>query len=409
MSSWRIWRASHERDTELVDLILDWALLFYYRARLLDFRELLDRHQDSMERLDDDSKRMWWLIWRGHTAGFTLDQADNVAHLDRAVEIAQRIGDETGYAYARTWQVWGHFVAGRPRDAIEAAKSIEEWAIANREVDPYPFFKSQCVLGFALSFSGQFAGVEGMCTDVIEFGHKVGNNRCIAFGIQALAMLQVSLGNYGRSMSLAEEASSTAKDPMYRDTAKLTLIAAASLAGDLETVRAAVTYLRDIVATGVQLPSPLFVDIGEAFVVMGDGDLIEGMALLERSIEVASEASRGWEWLYGRSVKTVFLARLASGEFGGDWKTMLRNPRLAALMRRAKSSAGHELAALRDDAHARGFEMIAGICDVEEAKLLLSQGKPDQARLLLQRSLDLFAQTTDSEGSRVVVELLART
>ncbi len=215
---------SLERDTELVDLILDWALLFYYRARLLDLRELLDRHQDSMERLDDDSKRMWWLIWRGHTAGFTLDQADNVAHLDRAVEIAQRIGDETGYAYARTWQVWGHFVAGRPRDAIEAAKSIEEWVIANREVDPYPFFKSQCVLGFALSFSGQFAGVEGMCTDVIEFGHKVGNNRCIAFGIQALAMLHVSLGNFAKSMALAKEASTTAKDPMYRDTAQITLI-----------------------------------------------------------------------------------------------------------------------------------------------------------------------------------------
>lgn len=187
-----------------------------------------------------------------------------------------------------------------------------------------------------------------MCADVIEFGHKVGNNRCISFGIQALA----------------EEASSTAKDPNYRDTAKLTLIAAASLSGDLETVRAAVADLRDTVASGVQLPAPLFVDIGEALVMMGDGKLSEGMAFLERTIELASEASRDWEWLYGRSVKAVFLARIATGEIAGDWKTLVRNPRFVPYLRTARSSAGPELAALRDDAQVRGIEMIANVCDV---------------------------------------------
>jgi predicted ATPase/class 3 adenylate cyclase len=396
------------RDSALVDLILDWAQLFYYRARLLDLDELLDRHQDCVERLDDDTKRMWWLIWRGHAAGFKLDQADNIAHLDQAIEIARRIGDDTGYAYARTWQVWGHFVAGRPLEAIEAAGSIQEWVTANRETDPYPYFKSTCTMVFALTFSGQFEDIERICADVVDFGHKVGNNRCIAFGMQALGMSQFGLGNYERAIALAREASTTAKDPMYRDTAKLTLILTAVLSGDLERARVAIAELRAAVESGIQLPSPLFVDIGEASVMMGDGRLSEGMALLERTIEVASKASRVWEWMTARSVKAIVLARIASGEMTGDLKTLLRNPRFVSYLRRARSGAGPDLSAIREEAHARALEVTANICDIEQAKLLLSQGESDQARVLLERSLAFSDRSKEKEGADRVRELLAR-
>ncbi|HEY6635378.1 MAG TPA: adenylate/guanylate cyclase domain-containing protein, partial [Acidimicrobiia bacterium] len=74
------------RDSELVDLILDWALLFYYQGFLLDLDEMLDRHQDAVDRLHDDTRRVWWLIWRGHAAGYKLDQTDNMKHLDEAIE-----------------------------------------------------------------------------------------------------------------------------------------------------------------------------------------------------------------------------------------------------------------------------------------------------------------------------------
>ena len=397
------------RDRALVDLILDWAHLFYYRARLVDLGDLLDAHQDSVQRLDDETKRMWWLIWRGHADGCKLDQAGNVVHLDQAIEIALRIGNETGYVYARTWQVWAHFVAGRPREAIEAARSIEKWVVDHRDVDPYPFFKSRCILVFALSYAGQVEGVESMCADLVEFGHKVGNNRCIAFGLQALAMMHLTLGNYQRATALAGEASSTAKDPMYRDTAQLTAIGAATLSGDFETARASVAHLRAVTASGIQLPAPIFADFGESLVMLTDGELSEGMALLEKSIELAADTSRGWEWIYGRSVKAVVMARIASGEMTGDFKSLLRNPRFVSYLRKARMNAGSELSALRDDALARGLDMIANICDVEQAKLLMSRGENTEARLLLERSLAFSDRSQESEGANRVRELLART
>lgn len=397
-----------ERDRALIELILDWALVFYYRARLVDLDDLLDQHQDAVDRLDDDNLRLWWLVWRGHAAGFKLDQTHNMTHLDEAIVIAERIGDETGYAYARTWQVWGKFVTGRPLEAIEAADSITDWVIANRETDPYPFFKSRCTAVFALAFSGRVEHVQDVCDDVIEFGRRVGNNRCVAFGYQALAMMHLALGNYQRGIELASQASDIAKDPIYRDTSRLTVVAGASLKGDVDLARSAVGYLRTAETAGVQLPTPLFVDLGEALVKMGDGDFAGGVVLLDRTIETAESSARNWEWLFGRTIKTVTMARISTGEVKGDLKTLARNPRLMSSLRRASKNAQSELSALRQDAQATGMQVIANICDIEEAKLHIAEGESARARVLLERARTFVDRSDETEGLRRVEMLLAQ-
>lgn len=399
--------AESEKDQALVDLILDWAMLFYYRARLLDLDELLDRHQDAVDGLGDDTRRMWWLVWRGHADGFKLDQTHNMAHLDEAVEIAERIGDETGYAYARTWQVWGNFVAGRPKEAIEAAESIEDWVIAHRDADPYPFFKSRCTAVFALAFTGRVEKSEEVCADVIEFGHKVGNNRCVAFGEQALAMVHLTLGNYAKAIALAEEASTIAKDPIYRDTSHLTIVAGASIAGDIDRTRQAVEYLRAVQEAGIQLPAPLFVDLGDALVTMADGDLAAGTELLQRTIATASDSSRNWEWLYGRAIQSMMVARVATGEIQVDLGRV-RPRRLGSQLRKAAKQVESDLSRVRDDARAAGLEVVANVCDLELAKLLIAQGQPERARPLLEKARQNADQTAEKEGVQRVDDLLAR-
>jgi class 3 adenylate cyclase/tetratricopeptide (TPR) repeat protein len=397
-----------ERDRALIELILDWALVFYYRARLVDLGDLLDQHQEAVDRLDDDELRMWWLVWRGHAAGFNLDQTHVLAYLDEAIVIAERIGDDAGYAYARTWQVWGRFVTGRPLEAIEAAESIGEWVIANRETDPYPFFKSRCTAVFALAFSGRVEHIQAICDDVIEFGHRAGNNRCVAFGLQALGLMHMALGNYERAIELATQAADIAKDPIYRDTSRLTVVAAASLNGDVELARRTVGYLRSAQAAGVQLPTPLFVDLGEALVKMGDGDIAGGVVLLDRTIETAESSSRNWEWLFGRVIKAVTLARISTGEVKADLKTLARNPRLMSSLRRASRKVESELSGLREDAQATGMEVVANICDIEEAKLHMARGESARARALLERARTFVDRSDETEGLRRVKMLLAQ-
>jgi class 3 adenylate cyclase/tetratricopeptide (TPR) repeat protein len=399
--------AGNDHDAALIDLILDWAILFYYQARMYDLAEILDRHQQVVERLGDETRRMWWLIWRGHVAGFEMDQADTMAPLEEAVAIAERIGDDTGYAYARTWQVWAHFIAGRPQEAIEAAESIEQWVALNRDVDPYPFFKSRCTGVFAMAYAGRFDGVEDICADVVDFGHRVGNNRCVAYGLQALAMFHVGLGNYETAGTLAREAFAVAKDPIYRDTAQLTSFAAASLGGDMDKVFDAITYLRGVFDTGVQLPPTLIAQHGEAVLMMVDGDLSNGMSSLDRLNVLATESGRIWEWLWGRMTKAIVQTRIATGEIKGSLTTLLRHPGAIAHVRKAGREADVELSAIRDDALALGYVVFANICDVEQAKLYISKGRPEEARPLLERALVFSDRSSQREGADRIRGLMA--
>jgi class 3 adenylate cyclase len=397
------------RDEALVDLILDWAVLFYYRGRLLDLDELLGRHQDTVDGLGDDTRRMWWLAWRGHADSFKLHIDDGMAQLEEARTIAERIGDATGYAYVRTWQVWTHFVVGRPAMAIEAAESIEEWVIAHRDVDPYPFFKSRCSAAFALAFSGRVGHIEEICSDVIEFGHRVGNNRCVAFGKQALAMMHTTMGNYVRGIALAEEAAGVAKDPIYRDTSHLTVVAAALLAGDLDTVQVGVDHLRAAVDDGVQLPNPLVVGLGDGVVRLGRGDLGGGMNLIDKALDTAQTSSRTWEWLLARTIRTVVVTRVATGEVKAPAKSLARSPRVMLRLRQEGRHAESALRALREEALATDFSAVANVCDLEQAKLLLARGQREHARPLLERAHAYSNRSAEREGPKRVEDLLAKT
>lgn len=64
---------------------------------------------------------------------------------------------------------------------------------------------------------------------------------------------------------------------------------------------------------------------------------------------------------------------------------------------------------IRDDARAAGIEVVANVCDLELAKLLIARGQPERARPLLEKARQIADQTLEKEGVRRIDALLART
>jgi class 3 adenylate cyclase/tetratricopeptide (TPR) repeat protein len=398
-----------DRDRALVDLILDWAVLFYYQAHLLALGTLLEEHQDVVDRLDDPKRRMWWHIWKGHAAGSAFDQTENLRDLEEALKIAESLDDKAGIAYARTWMIWARFITGDVRGALREATSIDEWVTATRREDPYPYFKSRVASVYAACVAGRIENVRDTCEKVIAFGHEVGNNRCIAFGYQGLAFLETMLGNYQAGIDLAGKAASTAKDPIYRDTAYLGLSAAGALAGDLVVVVQAAAHLRQVIAEGTDLTAPVFATLANGTSMMAEGHLTESIELLIRARDEAKAASRVWEWLYADIYIGVTFARIATGEVSADLRTLARNPRFLPHLRRAGKEANTHLREALEESRRLEFYGVAHAVEVELAKLLLHNGEKDEARQLLQSALEFVSPCGDGEGKKRIEELLDRT
>lgn len=399
---------SPELDRALVDLILAWAQLFYYQARFLHLGELLDRHQEVADRLDD-GRRMWWLIWKGHAAAVETDQSDNLGELEEGLEMAEEIEDEDGVIYAKTWMIWSHFVRGQLDQAIAIADALEERVRANRYNDPYPYFKALMVGVYARTSSGRLDGVRELCEEVIAFGHEVGNNRSIAFGHQGLAFLAVGLGNYRQSIEQGTEAAGIAKDPIYRDTSWLGVTAAASLMGERETARDGVDHLRRVEAEGIDLTAPLFVPSAEGVCLLMEGNLTEGMDLLLRTRDEAKQASRIWEWIFVEVNLGAVMARIVTGEAGGRIMDLARNPRFIPHFRRARKQALAQLERTLEDARRLGFDGLAPMIEVELAKLLIHRGDLAGARTNLNSALEAVAPFGEGEGTKRIRVLLSQT
>lgn len=397
-----------KRDRAIVDLLLDWALLFYYQAHLDDLGDLLDLHQGSVDRLNDDTKRMWWLVWRGYAASSYLDLSDNLSYLDEALEIARSIGSEAGVAYARTWMIWSHFITGDVERALAHHRDIDPWVTANRRVDPYPYFKSRITSVYAASMAGRAEHVEEMCREVIAFGEEVGNNRCVAFGYQGLAFHNILIGNYRDSIGYGRRAAAIAKDPIYRDTAYLALSAAGTLAGDDETVLEADRHITAAVERDINLTTPLFVSSSRAAALAIRGRLTEGIEMLLDTSERAVRASRAWEGIFAEFFIGITYARIITGELRADLKTLARNPGFIPYLRRARKQAEPRLRDTLEKVQDVGYMGAAHLIEVELAKLLIHRGEVGEARQLLESALGYTSRYGEGEGTTRIRNLLSR-
>ncbi len=396
-----------EADRALVETILDWALLFYYQARLLTLGELLEHHQEVVDRLGDETLRMWWLIWRGHVAGFELDQADNLRHLNEALEIAERINHEAGIAYAKTWMIWAYFMTGQPNKAIEAADDIKDWVFAHRDEDAYPYLKSRGTLAYVMASAGRPDDVHAMSEELIAFGQSAGNNRCIAYGYQGIAFADALALCFSSGQETARRAREIAKDPIYSETANLTVAAAAVLIGDGAAAREAADQLRAAMEAGIDLPAPLFVALAEGAAMMSEGDLSAGMRQLFDTLDAAKANSRIWEYLFAQVYIGTTLARIATGEATKDMAGLARNPGFVKYLLRAKRDGRKLLEEAGDRSTAYGYNGLKRISDLELAKLLIHTGERAEAKQLLESILATLPDSGSTEGRERVEQLLA--
>jgi tetratricopeptide (TPR) repeat protein len=394
-------------DRALIETILDWSILFYYRAILPELDDVLDRHQDAMERLDDERLRMWWLIWRGHARAFLLDHRDVLDYLERALAIANDLDDQTAVAYIETWRGWAYSLQGRIAEAIASADSIIPSITEHREHDPYPYLKTVAQKALTIGRSGRYEEADELCAELISFGERVGNTRCQSMGYQMLASRQVAAMSIDESAASADKAIAVAIDPVYRDSARMVRGLSASAAGDERALEQVAHDLRSAQDAGVRLVMPLVVELLGSLVDLRSTD---PAAAFDRLLAIPAEArlyQRDLEAFFAELNTAVLFGRIATGEAKAGWKSLLSSPRLLKYVRVAKREARGRFERLIDEADDKGYAGFLPLIRFEFAKLLIASAASDDARRQLEVALDQVAPLGETEGATRIAELLA--
>ncbi len=96
---------SIEEKKLIIDLILEWALVFYYRADAKGWKSLFSSHKELAESIDDQERLSMFYAWHGFVfLGEDNKKAMNL--LQKALEIGENLRNQKTIGYACTWLTW---------------------------------------------------------------------------------------------------------------------------------------------------------------------------------------------------------------------------------------------------------------------------------------------------------------
>jgi predicted ATPase len=397
-----------ERDHDLLELIVEWSLLHYYTADIPAMNRLMKEHANLLERVPDPELRGMWLAWQCFVGYSVVRLEQSVAAADRAIAIGEQCGSVRVLAYAYTQRAWALYIAGRNHDA--AASAEEALALVDRLPDErdarYVRLKAGCGAALGRLGSGDLIKSRALAHELMDFASASGSARALTFAHLASAFIAYLTGDDERGIREAERGRDAARDPFYGSMMDGYLGLFLAGAGRYEAARAMIEPAlrfaedREITVIALQL------QLSEALVLLGEGELSRGMDQLESVKGRAGELDAAHGELAGVNEAVVY-ARIATGEAKGSIGAMVRNPGFViGRARKASQTARDALTTLSEELPP-DLEGLRFTIEFEFAKLLVKRKERDEARRHLEKAVAFLQPLGDTIGMRDAQDLLA--
>ena len=128
-------------DALLIELLIKWSLVYYYRGTIREQINLLSTHKDLAESLGDSVKQAMFYAWYGFALSIREKFKDSYEYLCKALEIGEETEDQQVIGYACTWLTWSCADLGALDEAIRYGERAQE-ICKHIPSNHYLYFKS---------------------------------------------------------------------------------------------------------------------------------------------------------------------------------------------------------------------------------------------------------------------------
>jgi class 3 adenylate cyclase/tetratricopeptide (TPR) repeat protein len=270
---------SLEEKKLLVDLIIKWALIFYYRCEAEDWRELFSFHLHLAESIDDPERLAMCYAWLGFgCVGF--DNKKSIKLLHRALEIGEELNNQKIIGYACTWLTWTCSDLGLFDEAVQhGMRAIKISKIV--ESDHYLFFKAVGGLSLAYWQKGEPKRVFKIGNELLDHGKKYAHIRSQTMGHIALGGAHISIGNQSMGIKCLQKAYEVSADIMYDTCAKIWLSMGYLLNNQIEEAEAhmkeSLKFCNEVRFSWAGMPGQLFYGV----ILIAKGNMRQGFTMIQ--------------------------------------------------------------------------------------------------------------------------------
>jgi tetratricopeptide (TPR) repeat protein len=376
----------------LIDVLIKWCLVYYYRGDFKGMLDLLMAHLELAESLDDRARLGMFYTVLGF--GFYGIGKPTHAHsfLSKALTIGEEIENQPVIGYACTWLAWTCAELGLLEDAIKFGERAHETARAIG-ADHYLYFKSLAAIAHNHLFRGEGKKSFEIAADLLDYGKRHSDVRCLTVGHICMGYGHFAAGDFESALQCFKNAAEVSADPLYSQWSRLFLGGSYVLEGQFQEGEEA---LQDVVQFCQDLSCHLLQPFACACLGVSwiaKGQMSKGLKMIEDVLQTLVENDRKClcclvEYILGK----VFLGMVeGAGPIGFSTMTknigfFVRNLPFASKRAEAHFNKAIEVA---DQVGCRG---VMGMAHLGLGLLHQAKGRKDKARKCLCTAIEVFEQ-----------------
>jgi class 3 adenylate cyclase/tetratricopeptide (TPR) repeat protein len=228
----------------LIDVLIKWSLVFYYRGDFKSATKLLTSHERLAESLNDNYRLGMFYGWLGMTMWAREKFRDSYQYLNKALEIGEKINDNEIIGYACTWLTWTYAELGMFAEAKIAGKRAQEIA-RSLASDHYLYLKSLSGIGYIYWLKGEGRKSIEAGRKLVDFGLKHSSIRSQVIGHYIKGLGYFSKGDLPAAIDCFKMASQVSGDLYYFHIPRLLLGMSYTLTGRLQEAEAILREVAD--------------------------------------------------------------------------------------------------------------------------------------------------------------------
>jgi tetratricopeptide (TPR) repeat protein len=265
----------------IIDLLLKWAYVFYYRGDFKGMTDVLSAHADMAEFLDDKARVGMFYAWMGLMLWEREKYRDAYQYLHNALELGEKIDNKQIIGYACCWLASTYAELGLLGDeAIGFGKRGE--AIAEiLESDHYLYFKSLFGIANIYGFRGESKKIYEVAKRLLDYGNEHHDLRSLAVGHFHMGFSHFTAGNLLPAVDYCHKAIEISVDPFYSQCSRCLAGASYVMNGQFQEAEAALeevlAYSQQFGCDVLTTPAQLFLGV----VLISKGIFSKGLNMIK--------------------------------------------------------------------------------------------------------------------------------
>jgi class 3 adenylate cyclase/tetratricopeptide (TPR) repeat protein len=386
-----------EERNLLIDLLIQWALVFYYRGDFNGLVRLFRDHEGLAESLTNKAPLGMFYAWFGLGLWCNGKARSSYGYLCKALKIGEEIEDRKVIGYACAWLTWTCTELGLLEEAIAFGERAQEIS-RSFEADQYLYFKSLGGIGYAYFQSGETKKGLEAGKALLDYGERHSDIRSLVMGHAIMGGGCFSRGDFHSAIECLESGTRIAVDPFYSQVSRLYLGMGYLFSNQLDKAETALeevsTYSEKFGAGWIGTQACIFMGA----LLIAKGQMSQGLKLLEKVQRDCLENQMRAVYALSEYVLGKVYSQILEGSAPISLSTMAKN--IGFLVKNvpfaSKKAEDHFNKAI-EVAKEIGAKGTMGMAYLDLGLLHRTKGRTEQARKCISEAIQIFEQT-EAEG-----------